>query len=130
MTIKYFGDKEYRGECPRETAEHLTFVSYIHNHYPCLPLVHIKNEGARTWRQAKFDKSMGSLRKGASDIIILHKVPFVMEIKRKDLSRSVVSDDQIEFLNNCDSLGCFTCIALGHQAAIAAFNEWRGLYYV
>ena len=114
----------------RETAEHLTFVSYIHNHYPCLPLVHIKTRALSLGDRLSLTRAWEALCKGASDIIILHKVPFVMEIKRKDLSRSVVSDDQIEFLNNCDSLGCFTCIALGHQAAIAAFNEWRGLYYV
>lgn len=124
MTIKYFGDLSYRGLCPKETAEHMTFVSHVNNNYPDLPLVHVKNEGVRTWRQAAFDKAMGSIRKGAPDIIILHKVPFVLEMKRKNPSLSDYSAEQIEFLENCSKLGCYACVAYGHEAAIEALREW------
>jgi hypothetical protein len=36
-----------------------------------------------------------------------------------------ISQEQIDFLLSAQSLGAFCCIALGHKAAIEAFNDWQ-----
>ena len=129
--IPVYGDTSYRDkDCPRESTEQITFVSRITSQYPDTYgriIVHPQNEGKLIRGQFSAvtkDKAMGSLNKGASDIIIPGKTSFTCEIKRRDHTLSKLEKEQIEYLEACQKVGGFVCIALGCDAAMEAFNEW------
>ena len=62
---------------------------------------------------------------GAPDIIIPGRRTFLCELKRRDHTKSKISDLQIKYLETAQSLGAFACIALGWEAAMEAFHEWH-----
>lgn len=126
--IRLYGDTSYRGECPLENAELITFIHHMNIHYRDIPVLHIKNEGKRTYRQSLFDRAIGALHTGACDIMIPGSPALCLELKRKDHTKSIIDDDQITFLLNASKLGAYSCVALGHEAAIEAFLEWKKIY--
>ena len=118
---------EYRGDCPKEADEQATFIKYLRTAYPQTygaVVVHVENEGKRTYRQAQHAKNQGQ-NKGASDILIPVSHPFVCELKRKDRTKSRASDEQIKYLNAASKMGSFACIAYAYDAALQAFTEWK-----
>lgn len=123
--IKVYGDTEFRGPCPSETLEQVTFFARlrrIHPKYGSVAL-HPRNEGKRTHLQAAKEKSEG-MTTGATDIIIPSNPSFVCELKRRDHTLSKISEDQVIYMRTAQELGCFVCIALGADAAWEAFQEW------
>lgn len=114
-------DSGYRGECPRESAEQVTAVAYMRKH--CPTVVHIRNEGARSFNQAARQQAEG-MTKGASDIVIPGSPAFVCELKRKDKTKSRLSKEQKSYLEQCEATGAFACVAYGHEQAIEAFKQW------
>ena len=70
--LKVYGDTSYRGDCPSETLEAITFFAQLRREYPTSDgkiATHIRNEGTRNWYQASREKAEG-MTKGASDILI------------------------------------------------------------
>lgn len=127
--IKVYGDIDYRGHCPLEAAETSTFFSIIRVKYPrtlAKIATHIRNESKRNYRQAARHKAEGMVT-GASDIIIPGSPSFVCEMKRRDHTKSRISQDQQDYLNAAQAQGAFACVALGHQAALDAVSEWVAL---
>lgn len=129
--IALFGDQKYRNkQCPRESVEQITFVNAIRDKYPesyGKIICHIENEGQVSNGQFSSiirRKAMGSLNKGASDIIIPGHPAFVCEIKRADRTLSDITLEQLAFLYAAKEAGAWCCIALGHDAAMDAFNDW------
>ena len=125
--IKVFGNTDFRGECPSESAESVTFFAKLRREYPDsygLIATHIRNEGLRTFYQATKQKSEG-MTKGAPDIIIPASVAFICELKRQDHTKSKWQDGQQEYLLEAQKQGAFVCIALGYVGAYAAFNLWK-----
>ena len=125
--LPVYGDIKFRGNCPRETLEMVTFFNRLRAKAPTFaPLAfHVDNERARTWQQAAYDKAEG-MTTGIADIIILGRIPFVCELKRQDHTKSKLSNEQVATLLAAQAAGCFVCIALGADAAWQAFNEWKG----
>ena len=128
--IAFYGDSKYRNkQCPRETIEQITFVNTIREQYPDsygLILIHPENEKKLTNGQFSLiskSRAMG-MAKGASDIIIVGNPAFVCEIKRADRTQSDISLEQLAFLYSAKEAGAWVCIALGHEAAMNAFNDW------
>ena len=124
--IKIYGDVSWRGNCPTETVEAVTFFSFVRRQWPNdigLIATHIKNEGKRRNGQANWDKAQGMI-KGASDIIIPGRVTFTCELKRRDHTKSKISAAQIEYLEAAQANGAFACVALGWEAAVEAVREW------
>lgn len=122
-TLPVYGDTSYRGECPKESAEQITFINTIRSKYPDTwgkIAMHIKNEGKKTVQQVKRDKMEGMVT-GASDIVI---GSFWCELKRKDHTKSKISKEQIEFLEAQLELGFFGCVALGWEGAMFAFEDY------
>lgn len=117
--IKVMGDTSYRGDCPHEVAEQVTFFNQLKKLHPELYAVatHIRNEGKRSANQAQRHKAEG-MNTGASDIIIPCSPPIIIELKRLDHTKSKVSDAQVEYLENCQKLGAKVCIALGYKQAL------------
>jgi hypothetical protein len=125
--LKVFGDKSFRGACPKETLEQITFFTELKKIYPELwsIAIHPKNEGLLIKGQFQLinkDKAMG-MRKGAADIVI--PTGFVCELKRQDHTKSSWQEGQKEYLKAVHDLGGFACIALGYKAAIEAVKTWK-----
>lgn len=124
--LNVYGDIQYRAECPLEAAEQVTFVNYMRRVYPDslgALLVHIKNEGKRTMRQAVMDKANG-MTKGAPDIIIPCNPPILIELKRRNHTKSSWQTGQIEYLKKAHDNGAFVVCALGCDAAIKAVEDY------
>lgn len=126
-----YGSLYFRGDCPTESAEQIAFFNIIRRDYPEIggTAIHPKNEAKRKGKDfysLKKDKALG-LTPGASDIVIPGFPAFVCEMKRKDHTKSKWQEGQIEYLESCKNNGAFVCVALGHEAAIMAFEEWINL---
>ena len=129
--IKVYGDVDYRNkDCPRESAEAVTFVNFVRNEYPIYPgmlITHIRNEGKRRKWQTERDKAEG-MTKGAPDFFIPGKPSFLCELKRQDHSLCKISAEQIRYLVIAKQAGSFCCVALGWEAAVQALKDWRNMY--
>ena len=124
--IAVFGDTNYRGDCPYEMAEQVSFLSQLRRLYPKLAeiAVHIRNEGKRTKRQGHQQKLEG-MNTGASDIVIPCCPPILIELKRSDHTESSISAKQIKYLALSQRQGAFACVALGASGAIEAVKAWH-----
>ena len=121
--LNVYGDVKYRGDCPSETAEAVTFFAKIRREYPDsygLIATHIRNEGKRSFHQVARQKAEG-MTKGAPDIIIPGLPTFICELKRQDHTKSTWQDGQLEYLKAAHDAGAFVCVALGYKAAYEAF---------
>lgn len=124
--IKVYGDTSYRGACPKETLEQVTFFGRLRRSYPdTLGLIafHVRNEGKRNHLEAATHKAEG-LTTGAADIIIPGAPTFVCELKRRDHTQSSISDQQLAFLRAAQAAGSVVCIALGVDAAWEALHAY------
>lgn len=126
--LRVFGDRSFRGKCPTETSEQSTFFNIIRRKYPDTygaVALHIKNEGKRSFQQLAKMKAEGGFVTGASDVVIPGSPTFIMELKRKDHTQSSWQKGQQEYLLTAQRLGCYVCVALGYEAALEAFEEWK-----
>ena len=125
-----YGDTKYRGDCPKESAEQITFFNRLRTEYPDTYgkiAVHPRNEQqlrGGQFRALARQKAEGQTT-GASDIIIPGSLAFVCELKRRDHTKSKWQDGQQEYLAAAQQCGAFVCVALGADGAWQAFNEWR-----
>jgi hypothetical protein len=125
--LKVYGNTNYRGPCPPESAEQITFFAEIRRRYPDTYgklALHPKNEAVRNGKQFNvlaMDKALG-MTPGASDVII--PLGFVCEMKRKNHVLSKWQPGQIEYLQAVHDAGGFACVALGWIAAMEALEEW------
>jgi hypothetical protein len=128
--IPVYGDQSFRGDCPSETAEQVTFFARIRRKYPNTwgkLAIHPRNEGKRTHFQVSHQKAEG-MTEGAPDIVIPGNPSFVCELKRRDHTKSKFQPGQEEYLRLVQAIGGFACVALGVDAAEEAFNEYMGRY--
>jgi len=130
-SIMIYGDINHRdAKCPIESLEQITFVSWVRTQYPDthgITLYHAKNEGKLINGQFTAitkDRAMG-MAIGCADIHCPGMPSFCMEVKRVDHTKSKISDEQVAYLLAAQRAGAFACIALGHKAAIEAFNDWQ-----
>lgn len=125
--LKVFGDTKFRGDCPLEIADQITAIGMIREHHPKLfdVLIHPKNEGVRTARQAAIERQAGGLNKGASDLVFPCSPALVIEIKRQDHTKSRWEGGQIKYLKSCHEQGAFVCVALGWQGVMTAIEAWH-----
>lgn len=127
-----YGDVSFRGKCPLESQEQVTFFNQLRRQYPDTLgriAMHPRNEqqlrGGQFGRLAKH-KAEG-MTPGASDIIIPARIAFVCELKRLDHTKSKWQDGQIEYLTASHDAGAFACVALGWEAAWQALQDWQAL---
>lgn len=130
LPFPVYGDVSFRGNCPKESLEQITFFNWLRTEYPdtwgALAL-HPRNE-----QQLRGGQHRGMIRQkaegmtpGASDIVIPGLPAFVCELKRLDHTKSKWQEGQVEYLTAAQAAGCFVCVALGHKAAIEAFDAWQ-----
>lgn len=128
-TIPVFGDLTFRGKCPLETPEQISFLSLLRAEFPELAEIatHIRNEGQRSKYQAHKQKQEG-MKTGASDIIIPCCPPILIELKQRNHVNSSTTDKQIKYLVKAQEQGAFACFALGAVGAIEAVRKWHTAY--
>ena len=124
--ITVYGDQSWRGKCPLEVAEQVSFLCLLRAEFPTLAeiAVHIRNEGKRTKRQGAQQKAEG-MKTGASDIIIPCNPPMLIELKRRDHTKSSSSGKQLKYLIDSQEQGAFACYALGAMGAMEAVRAWH-----
>ena len=126
-SIPVYGDIKFRGDCPSETVEAVTFFAKLRREYPDSYgkiATHIRNEGKRSYQQTARQKSEG-MTVGAADIFIPASPAFVCELKRQDHTKSKWQEGQEEYLLEAQKQGAFVCVALGYLAAFDAFFTWN-----
>ena len=123
--LKVYGDMSFRGKCPSEALEQVTFFARLRRLHPMYGAIaiHPRNEGKRTHLQAAKEKSEG-MTTGATDIIIPSNPSFVCELKRRDHTLSALRQEQIDYMRAAQVAGCVVCVAFGADAAWQAFEEW------
>ena len=129
LPFPVYGDTGFRGKCPVESLEQITFFRRVRDAYPDsygLTALHPRNEGLKIGGQfgAVSRHKAEGMTPGASDIIIPGRVTFVCEMKRRDRTQSEWQDGQIEYLTAAHNAGAFACVAFGCDAAWGAFQEW------
>lgn len=128
--LRVYGDTSFRGQCPQESAEQITFFGQLRAKHPDTLgrlALHPKNEEKRKgkdFQRLARDKAMG-LSVGASDIVIPGSPAFVCEMKRADHTKSQWQPGQLKYLEAAHNAGAFVCVALGWQAALQAVQEWQ-----
>ncbi len=123
--LKVYGDTTYRGRCPLEATEQITFFNQLRENYPKIGKIalHPRNEGKRRPRQA-LKEIMEGMSKGAPDIIIPGSPTFCCELKRQDHTKSAWTAGQLAWLEKAKDQGAYVCVALGYEAAWEALLEW------
>jgi hypothetical protein len=123
--VPLYGNPDWRGKCPLEAAEAVSFFCQLRAEFPELAKVatHIRNEGKRTKRQG-YQHQQEGMNTGASDVIIPVCPPIVMEMKRRDHTLSSISKDQVEYLVASHELGAFHGVALGASGAMEMVRAW------
>lgn len=129
LPFKVYGNADFRGKCPKESVEQITFFNKLRTEYPGtwgILALHPRNEQLLKGGQHRgvIKQKAEGMTKGASDVIIPASVSFVCEIKRQDHTQSKWQDGQIEYLTAAHNSGAFACVALGYVAAWEAFNDW------
>jgi len=129
LPFPVYGDPSFRGKCPREEVEQVSFFAKLRREYPNswgLIALHPRNEGLKIGGQfsSVHKHQAEGMCKGAADIIIPASPPFVCELKRMNHTLSKWQDGQIEFLTAAQDAGSFVCVALGAVAAWEAFGTW------
>lgn len=131
--IPVFGDVSFRGKCPLEDVEQVSFFNRLRREYSTsygLIALHPRNEGLKTGGQftTVMKHKAEGMTPGASDIIIPARVAFVCEMKRQDHTKSKWQDGQQAYLQASANAGAFACVALGAMAAWQAFEAWKAQY--
>ena len=127
--IPVYGDMSWRGSCPTETAEQVTFFQWIRMQYPHsygLIALHPRNEGKRHYSQTIMQKAEG-MTTGAPDIVVPGNPTFLCELKRRDHTKSAWQDGQQEYLLAAKELGAIVGVALGWEAAREFFLGYKEL---
>ena len=129
LSFPVYGDTKFRGDCPSESAEQITFFSLLRREYPMTwgaLALHPRNEGLK--RGGQFSSvqrhAAEGMTPGAADIIIPGAPTFVCEMKRRDHTKSAWQAGQVEFLTVAHEAGAFACVALGYEAALEALEAW------
>lgn len=129
-----FGDLEFRGACPTEDQDQITFFNRIRREYPDswgAIAVHPRNEGLRTGGHvgAVAKHKAEGMTAGAADVIIPARFAFVCEMKRRDYTKSAWQDGQRRYLKASAQGGAFACVALGYDATWQAFEAWLRVHH-
>jgi hypothetical protein len=125
-SVRIFGDADYRGKCPPESIEQVTFFNRVRREYPDTwgnIAIHVRNEGKRYREQIQLHKAEG-MTAGSPDIIIPARVTFLCELKRRDHTKSAFQPGQLPYLSAASDSGAFACVALGCDAAWDALEVW------
>lgn len=116
---------------PTKPTEHQECVAFydwaIHNHLVRDYIIHIPNEGRRTFNSGRKLKLIG-LRAGVPDYFIAipngkHHGLF-LEMKRQGLEKQAKRENQLAWIERLIENGYYACMAYGADQAIAVVNDY------
>lgn len=125
-------DSGYRGECPKEETDQMAYGLWMQYRFPDVLWFHVPNEtGTKSGPQFVEKRRKMGVRSGVSDNVILtngvnHKCGLI-ELKRRDKTKSKVSPSQIEVLEAAILEGHFGAIAYGLEEIKRATLFYFGL---
>lgn len=124
-SIPVYGDQSYRGDCPSEQAEQVAFFDWLARTYPEIDActTHVRNEGKRSATRAHIERLEG-MRAGFADIIVAGAPALLIELKRRDHTKSRWQPRQVERLLAARAMGAWVAVALGADAAAAAIVDY------
>lgn len=111
-------DSGYRGDCPKEETDQISYGLWMQHSFPDVLWFHVPNEtGTRSGPQFVEKRRRMGVRRGVSDNVILthginHKCGLI-ELKRRDKTKSTVSKSQNQVLEAAVAEGHFGAIAYG-----------------
>ena len=110
--IPVYGDTTYRGACPTENIEQVSFFNRIRRDYQDTwgrLALHPRNEGLKEKGQFStvIKHKAEGMTAGAADVIIPASRSFVCEIKRRDHTLSKWQDGQENYLLAALAAGSF-----------------------
>ena len=129
LPFPVYGNTDFRGKCPKESQEQVTFFNRLRKEYPDtwgVLAIHPRNEQLLKGGQFRgvIKQKAEGMTNGAADIVIPARVSFVCELKRLDHTQSKWQDGQLNYIETAQSAGAFACVALGYEAAWLAFQDW------
>lgn len=140
LGVEVVGDVSFRGDCKAEDADLASFFAWVRKNYPqCAAFIfHAETEfnptSATSYAYHAKSTAKGRMD-GIADIICLPiskgAPAFLCELKRCDISKSLASkkrkehfENQLMLLSSQKSAGNVAIVALGFEAAKAAFIEY------
>lgn len=111
-------DSGYRGDCPKEETDQISYGLWMQHRFPDVLWFHVPNEtGTRSGPQFVEKRRRMGVRSGVSDNVILtrginHKCGLI-ELKRRDKTKSKVSKSQNQVLEEAIAEGHFGAVAYG-----------------
>lgn len=111
-------DSGYRGDCPKEETDQIGYGLWMQHRFPDVLWFHVPNEtGTRSGPQFVEKRRRMGVRSGVSDNVILtsginHKCGLI-ELKRRDKTKSTVSKSQNQVLEEAIAEGHFGAVAYG-----------------
>lgn len=127
-------DSGYRGDCPKEETDQISYGLWMQHRFPDVLWFHVPNEtGTRSGPQFIEKRRRMGVRSGVSDNVILthginHKCGLI-ELKRRDKTKSKVSKSQTDVLEAAVADGHFGAIAYGLDEIKKATLFYFGLLY-
>lgn len=121
MTIHTY-DSHYRGPCRTERCEQIDSMGWLEKHHPdrWKLIFHCPNEVKASAQYMQMRKKEG-VKAGVSDIIDFGQIRGAFELKRLDRTKSRVTKEQREFLQEVADTGGFAAICYG-------FDEFKKAY--
>lgn len=125
-------DSHYRGGCPVEDADQMNCTSWIEYQYPQYSRLywHTVNESNMPV-QGRVKAAKKGLKPGVSDIMFMVKrgkySGLVVELKRKDRTKSKISDDQDEFLFEMSEQGFYCAVCYGFEQFQKCVKEYLSI---
>lgn len=127
-------DSGYRGDCPKEETDQISYGLWMQHRFPDVLWFHVPNEtGTRSGPQFVEKRRRMGVRSGVSDNVILtrginHKCALI-ELKRRDKTKSKVSKSQTDVLEEAILEGHFGAIAYGLDEIKKATLFYFGLHF-
>lgn len=125
-------DGGYRGDCPKEETDQISYGLWMQHRFPDVLWFHVPNEtGTKSGPQFVEKRRRMGVRSGVSDNVILthginHKCGLI-ELKRRDKTKSKVSKSQNQVLEGAIEEGHFGAIAYGLEEIKKATLFYFGL---
>lgn len=128
----YIFDSGYRGPCPKEEIDQMAYGLWMGYRFPDVNFFHVPNEtGTKSGVQFVLKRQKMGVKNGVHDNLILTpgiSWPYgVLELKRRDRTKSKVSQNQWDFGDKAVRDGGFAAIAYGVDELKKATLYYFGL---
>lgn len=128
----YVFDSGYRGDCPKEESDQMGYGLWMDHTFPQVLWFHVPNETGTSSRvQFVLKRQKMGVKPGIGDNVIMTPGEFhsagMIELKRRDKTKSKLSAKQKEVLTEAARLGHYAAVAYGLEEIKKATLFYFGL---